>query len=72
MRTTSDDSVGKASDPRFRVRKRYTISGNGEADAPKSDNLNIYDPEFGWVLKGGKPTQTAKAYWEKKRRETKE
>jgi hypothetical protein len=48
------------------------IAGAGELELPKSDKLNIWDQEFGWILKDGKPTNTTKAYWAKKRREPKQ
>lgn len=52
--------------------KSMKIAGSGELDLPKSDKLNVWDEEFGWVLKDGKPTASTKAYWAKKRREPKQ
>lgn len=51
--------------------KSMRIAGAGEVDLPKSDAFNVWDKEFGWVLKDGKPTVNTKAYWQKKRRELK-
>lgn len=48
------------------------VAGAEELDLPISDKLNVWDEEFGWILKEGKPTQTTKAYWQKKRRELKQ
>lgn len=48
------------------------IAGADELDLPKSDTRNIWDPEFGWILKDGRPTLNTKAYWAKKRREPKD
>jgi hypothetical protein len=48
------------------------IAGAGEVDVPKSDRLNIWDPDFGWVLKDGKPTVNTKPYWERMRRKPKQ
>ena len=56
-----------------RHKKQSTrVATDGEVELPKQDQLNIWDSEFGWILKGGKPTTTTKAYWEKKRRELKQ
>ena len=48
------------------------VAGAGELDLPKNDEWNIWDSEFGWILKEGRPTKNTKAYWEKKRREPKQ
>lgn len=52
--------------------KSTRVATDHEAEMPKSDQLNVWDSEFGWVLKDGKPTKTTKAYWKKKRRELKQ
>ncbi len=48
------------------------IAGTGELDLPKSDQLNIWDQEFGWILKDGKPTVNSKPYWAAMRRKIKQ
>ena len=48
------------------------IAGAEELDLPKSDALNIWDSEFGWILKDGRPTINTKAYWEAQRRKLKQ
>jgi len=48
------------------------IAGAGELDLPKCDEFNVWDDEFGWILKDGKPTIHTKAFWAKKRREFKQ
>ena len=52
--------------------KSMKIAGSGELDLPKSDKLNVWDEEFGWILKDGRPTPSTKAYWQKKRTELKQ
>lgn len=52
-----------------RIRK---IAGADEVELPVSDLLNIWDPDFGWVLKDGKPTVNTKAYWSAMRRKLKQ
>lgn len=59
--------------PHFKHPKRsFKIAGAGELELPKSDELNVWDSEFGWILKNGKPTLTTKAYWEAQRRKAKQ
>lgn len=53
-------------------KRSMRIAGAGELELPKNDKLNVWDQEFGWILKDGKPTNTTKAYWAKKRREPKQ
>jgi hypothetical protein len=53
-------------------KKSMRIAGAGEVDLPKSDALNVWDHEFGWVLKDGKPTVNTKAYWAAMRRRVKQ
>jgi len=52
--------------------KSLRIAGAGEVDIPKSDKLNVWDQEFGWILKDGRPTQNTKAYWQAMRRKLKQ
>lgn len=47
------------------------IARAGEVEL-KSDNLNVWDPEFGWILKNGKPTITTNAYWQAMKRRVKQ
>jgi len=63
--------MGK-NDPRHDRKKVLKIAGASEIDMPKNDKYNIWDPEFGWVLKDGKPTQNTKAYWQAMRRKLKQ
>jgi hypothetical protein len=53
-------------------KKSMRIAGAEELDLPKSDALNIWDSEFGWILKDGRPTINTKAYWEAQRRKLKQ
>lgn len=53
-------------------KKSMRIAGAAELDLPKSDELNIWDETFGWILKNGKPTLNTKAYWEAQRRKPKQ
>jgi hypothetical protein len=48
------------------------IAGAGEIAMPKSDPLNIWDHDFGWVLRHGRPTENTKAYWQAMRRRPKQ
>jgi hypothetical protein len=43
------------------------IAGASEVEMPKNDALNIWDSEFGWILRYGKPTENTKAYWARMR-----
>ena len=63
--------MGK-NDPRYDRKKVLKIAGASEIDMPKNDKYNIWDSEFGWVLKDGKPTQNTKAYWQAMRRKLKQ
>lgn len=56
----------------FRKHQNQTVASDKEADLPKSDELNVWDPQFGWILKNGKPTRTTKAYWQAQRRKLKQ
>jgi hypothetical protein len=56
----------------FRKHQKYVLPSPGEADPPKSDELNVWDAKFGWILKNGKPTITTKAYWQAQRRKMKQ
>ena len=58
--------------PKHCGKKSMRIAGAGELELPRNDKLNIWDQEFGWILKDGKPTNTTRAYWAKKRREPKQ
>jgi hypothetical protein len=58
--------------PRPNRKKSMKIAGAGELDLPKCDEFNVWDDEFGWILKDGKPTIHTKAFWAKKRREFKQ
>jgi hypothetical protein len=48
------------------------IAGASEVDKPQNDRYNIWDSEFGWILKDGKPTVSTKAYWQAMRRKPKQ
>lgn len=53
-------------------KKVTKLAGAEIIDKPKSDLFNIWDPDFGWVLKDGKPTDTTKAYWAAMRKKLKQ
>ena len=36
------------------------------------DRLNIWDPDFGWILKDGRPTENTQAYWAAMRKKLKQ
>jgi len=65
-------SVGKKGIPQRHHKQSIRCSTDKEAEAPKSDDLNIWDPDLGWVLKNGKPTINTKAFWAKMRRKFKQ
>lgn len=54
----------------YRVRKNKKL-GVDHTGLPKSDDKNVWHPDFGWILKDGKPTIHAKPYWAMMRRKTK-
>ncbi len=58
--------------PNFNRKKSMKIAGASEIDMPKNDPLNIWDKEFGWILRHGQPTANTKAYWERMRRKPKQ
>jgi len=65
--------MAKKGTPHHKTRKKsMKIAGSGELELPRSDSLNVWDSEFGWILKDGKPTQNTRAYWQKKRRQLKQ
>lgn len=55
-----------------KVVKTVKLAGADVVDTPKSDYLNIWDPDFGWILKDGKPTESTKAYWANMRKKLKQ
>lgn len=55
-----------------RSHQKHTVASEWEADPPRSDELNVWDAKFGWILKNGKPTITTKAYWQAMRRKIKQ
>lgn len=59
-------------DPRHNKKRTMKIAGASEVELPKSDKYNIWDQEFGWILKDGKPTMNTKAYWQAQRRKLKQ
>lgn len=64
--------MGKKGTPQIRKIKILKIAGAGEVDLPQSDDQNIWDKDFGWILKDGKPTVNTKAYWAAQRRKPKQ
>jgi hypothetical protein len=56
----------------IRKKRNLKIAGSGELNLPVSDKLNVWDQEFGWVLKDGKPTASTKPYWAAMRRKAKQ
>lgn len=62
----------KNSSARLDTKKTMRIAGAEELDLPKSDPQNIWDSDFGWILKDGKPTVNTKAYWQAMRRKPKQ
>jgi hypothetical protein len=59
-------------DQKHSKKKVLRIAGASEVDHPKSDDQNIWDPEFGWILRYGKTTENTKAYWAHMRRKPKQ
>ena len=59
-------------DARHNRKRTMRIAGASEVELPKSDALNIWDPDFGWILKDGRPTVSTKAYWQAQRRKPKQ
>ncbi len=55
-----------------KMQRILKIAGAGEIALPKTDPLNIWDKDFGWVLKDGRPTVNTKAYWMAQRRKLKQ
>lgn len=54
----------KAKDkPRHNGKKSMRIAGASEVEFPKTDHENIWDADFGWILRYGKPTENTKPYW---------
>lgn len=58
--------------PRRQIKQNMQISKTGELDLPKSDLLNVWDSEWGWILKDGKPTINTKPYWKAAKRKLKQ
>lgn len=55
-----------------KTKKILKIAGASEVEFPKTDSQNIWDSDFGWILRNGKPTENTKAYWAAQRRKPKQ
>lgn len=64
--------AGKKGISQHRTGKVLKIAGASELDLPQSDSQNIWDKDFGWILRYGKPTENTKAYWQAMRRKPKQ
>jgi hypothetical protein len=61
--------------PQFRKNKKILkiVDPKESKELPvQSNKLNIWDWEFGYILKDGRPTTSTKAYWQNMRRKLKQ
>lgn len=63
---------GKKGIPQRHKKQKMSVADRFEADTPKTTPMDVWDPEFGWVLRQGKPTNTTAAYWHAMKRKLKQ